>query len=75
VLINVPVRHKAPFETLPPVYRELIGAEAKLQGRGRVLLRYSGTEALARVMIEGEDAAEINALAEQLAATIARELG
>ena len=40
-----------------------------------MLLRYSGTEALARVMIEGEDAAEIHALAEQLAATIARELG
>jgi phosphoglucosamine mutase len=75
VLINVPVRRKAPFETVPPVHRELIGAEARLQGRGRVLLRYSGTEALARVMIEGEDAAEIHALAEQLAATIARELG
>jgi phosphoglucosamine mutase len=75
VLLNVPVRHKAPFESLPAVHRELIGAEASLQGRGRVLLRYSGTEPLARVMIEGEDAAEIHALAEQLAAVIRSELG
>jgi len=75
VLINVPVRRKTPLEDLPPVHRELAEAEARLQGRGRVLLRYSGTEALARVMIEGEDSDEVHALAEQLAATIRRELG
>jgi len=75
VLLNVPVVRKTPFEDLPAVRRELADAEARLQGRGRVLLRYSGTEPLARVMIEGEDAAEIQVLAEQLAAAIRRTLG
>ena len=75
VLLNVPVGRKAPFEDLPSVRRELADAEAGLQGRGRVLLRYSGTEPLARVMIEGEDAAEIQALAERIAAAIRSELG
>jgi phosphoglucosamine mutase len=75
VLINVPVRRKTPFESLPKVRTELAGTEQRLVGRGRVLLRYSGTEPLARVMIEGEDAAEINSLAQQLAETIRVELG
>jgi len=75
VLINVPVRRKAPLETLPQVSRELTGTEQRLVGRGRVLVRYSGTEPLARVMIEGDDDAEIHALAEQLAEAIRVELG
>ena len=73
--VTVPVRHKRPFEELPAVRRELAGTEARLEGRGRVLLRYSGTEAVARVMLEGEDAAEIESLAHQLADTIRVELG
>jgi len=74
VLLNVPVHRKEPFEVLPSVSRELAGTEQRLEGRGRVLLRYSGTEALARVMVEGEDRAEIESLAEQLAAAIRTDL-
>ena len=75
ILINVPVARKKSFEDLPSVMEGLAATEKKLAGRGRVLLRYSGTEALARVMIEGDDADEIEALAEALADTIRRELG
>lgn len=75
ILINVPVARKKPFEDIPSVMAGLAATEKKLVGRGRVLLRYSGTEALARVMIEGDDADEIEALAEGLADTIRRELG
>ena len=75
ILINVPVAHKAPFEDFPAIVRELAATEKQLVGRGRVLLRYSGTEALARVMIEGDDAHEIKTLAEGLAETIGHELG
>ena len=75
VLINVPVRRKMPFDSVPLIHRELAGTEQQLIGRGRVLLRYSGTEPLARVMIEGDDDAEIHALAEQLAEAIRTELG
>ena len=70
----MPVRRKDPFEQLPGVRRELRRTEARLKGSGRVLLRYSGTEALARVMIEGDDAAEIENLAGLLAEAIRLEL-
>jgi phosphoglucosamine mutase len=75
VLLNVPVAHKRPFDHLPGVTQELEEVNRRLQARGRVLLRYSGTEPLARVMIEGEDAGEINELAERLAASVRKELG
>jgi len=74
VLLNVPVKRKRPFDELPGVRRELAGTEALLDGRGRVLLRYSGTEAVARVMLEGDDAVEITELANRLAETIRSEL-
>ena len=75
VLLNVPVSRKLPFEELPRVSTELAEANRRLNRRGRVLLRYSGTERLARVMIEGEDADEIEALAESIAEAIRSELG
>jgi len=46
-----------------------------MNGTGRILVRYSGTESLARVMIEGADPERIRAMADELAATIRRELG
>lgn len=75
VLLNVPVSRKLPFEELPRVSTELAEANRRLDQRGRVLLRYSGTERLARVMIEGEDADEIQTLAEGIAEAIRSELG
>jgi len=75
ILLNVPVSHMRPFDDLPTISRQLAETNRLLAHRGRVLLRYSGTEALARVMIEGEDAAEIESLAEGLAEVIRKELG
>jgi phosphoglucosamine mutase len=75
LLLNVPIAERRPLEDLPGVVAELIEVEARLEGRGRVLLRYSGTERLARVMVEGEDAREIEDLANRLAEAVKRELG
>lgn len=75
VLLNVPVSRKLPFEELSRVSAELAEANRRLDQRGRVLLRYSGTERLARVMIEGEDADEIQELAERIADAVRSELG
>ena len=75
ILVNVPVVRKVPFEKLPRVSRELAGAERRLERRGRVLLRYSGTERLARVMVEGDNGDEIQTLADRIADAIRSELG
>lgn len=75
VLTNVRVREKLPFEEVGEIARRVREVEARLGERGRLLLRYSGTEALARVMIEGERQDEIEELAEGLAAVIRRTLG
>ena len=56
-LVNVPVTEKVPFNELPKVQETLSRVERELEGSGRVLLRYSGTEKKARVMVECEDAA------------------
>lgn len=75
VLVNVRVDRKEPFDTLPEVVRTVRRIEERLGEEGRLLLRYSGTEPLARVMIEGPEQAEIEALAEELAAVIDSALG
>ena len=75
ILLNVPVAEKVPFEELDYVMSEKERIEDELDGKGRLLLRYSGTENLARVMIEGEVQKEIETLAESLAARIREEIG
>ena len=70
VLVNVRVSNKKPFDELPSVKRQASETERKLGDRGRLLLRYSGTEPLARVMIEGERQEEIDRYATALADTI-----
>jgi phosphoglucosamine mutase len=57
ILINVPVKQKPPFRDIPAVVSVLDEAERALSGNGRVLLRYSGTESKARVMVESENEA------------------
>ncbi len=74
VLLNVPVKYKEPFSDLKNVTTALAATEQRLEGRGRVLLRYSGTESLARVMVEGDDQVEIEAMATNLAEVISSEL-
>jgi phosphoglucosamine mutase len=75
VLVNVRVRRKPPVETIEGLAEALRSAETELKGEGRILLRYSGTEPLLRVMVEGRDGARIRALADDLAATAARAVG
>jgi len=74
-LVNVRVRSKPPFESLPEVKAESERLERDLEGRGRLLLRYSGTENLARVMIEGKDQATVKAQANRLAELIRNAIG
>ncbi len=75
VLVNVPVREKRPFADLPTVQQIASETEEKLSGRGRLLLRYSGTEPLARIMIEGQKQSEIEDYARNIAAVIRQALG
>jgi phosphoglucosamine mutase len=75
VLRSVRVRQKPPFEEISGLPRLLASANDALRGRGRVNLRYSGTEPLARVMLEGDDAAQIEALAEELCSVIQKAIG
>ena len=66
-LINVQVERKVPFEECEALQRVRREVEAELGGRGRVLLRYSGTEKLCRVMVEGEDEERVTRYARRLA--------
>ena len=66
LLLNEKVASKPPLETLPKYQQALKTALADLGGRGRVLVRYSGTENLVRVMVEGEDESQIKRIAEEL---------
>ncbi len=66
VLLNYKVPRKVPFEELPRVGKALADAEAELSGDGRIVLRYSGTEPLARVMIEGPEKGQIERLAKRI---------
>jgi phosphoglucosamine mutase len=74
VLINVPVARKPAFSSIPRILEAVRSAEAELGEDGRVLLRYSGTEALARVMVEGPDHDWITRRAQALAELVANEL-
>ena len=66
-LVNVRVKEKTPVESVPQIAAAVSRVEAALAGRGRVLVRYSGTEPLLRIMIEGEDQATVQAWAEEIA--------
>ncbi len=72
--MNVRVGEKRPFESVPEIVAASAEIEKELHGEGRLLLRYSGTENLARVMIEGKDQAEIEGQANRLAAVIGSAL-
>jgi phosphoglucosamine mutase len=67
VLVNVRVDRKVDLSTIPDVARVITAVESRLAGNGRLLIRYSGTEPLLRIMIEGKDQREIAAWAEEIA--------
>ena len=75
VLKNVRVKERVPFDEIPGFADVRRAAEEKMSGVGRILLRYSGTEALARVMVEGADAALVDAVANDLATHIGARVG
>lgn len=75
VLVNVAVREKRPLAEVPDLVAAVRRVETRLDGRGRVLVRYSGTEPLLRIMVEGEDEGQIRACADDLAETVRRALG
>ena len=74
MLVNLRLTNRVPLETLPRFQKAIAEFEKKLGGKGRILVRYSGTEPLLRIMVEGEDSREteriVNALAEKARAEI-----
>jgi phosphoglucosamine mutase len=72
---NVRVREKIPFEQVPEVQRAIEAAQHELDGNGRVVVRYSGTEALARVMIEADSEEKMQTLTASIAGEIQKALG
>jgi phosphoglucosamine mutase len=74
MLLNVPVARKPDLATLPDVTEAVARVEAELGTDGRVVLRYSGTEDLCRVMVEGADAGDVQRHAEAIAAAVRRTL-
>lgn len=75
IIVNVKVREKLPLDGFPAIAASIREAETALEGTGRVVIRYSGTEALARVMIEAESEAAMRLHAEAIAGAIQGELG
>jgi len=75
LLVNIRVKERKPLAEMPDVVREIAACESALNGTGRVLVRFSGTEPLARVMVEGPDSATVETWAEKIASVIRAELG
>ena len=75
VLLNVRVEQKKDMSEIPTIEKQIRINEKRLNGKGRINIRYSGTEPISRVMVEGEDDTLINEIAQELAQTIQNELG
>jgi phosphoglucosamine mutase len=74
ILVNVRVRERADYMRLPAIADAIARVEQRVDGQGRVLIRYSGTEPLLRIMIEGRHQHEIASWAEEIAAAVRTEL-
>jgi phosphoglucosamine mutase len=74
-LINVAVASKPSLDDLPPVRKAIQEAQSHLGGSGRVLVRYSGTESLCRVMVEGPNREAVEAFARSIARAVAEAIG
>ncbi len=75
ILLNIRVKERKDLTAMPKVSQKIAEVERVMAGRGRVLVRYSGTELLARVMLEGEDEKTIRAMAQAIADEIHAEVG
>ena len=74
VLVNVRVERKVDLKTVPEIAKVMSAVESRLAGNGRLLIRYSGTEPLLRIMIEGQDQREISAWADEIADAVRQHL-
>lgn len=75
VNLKVEVEEKKPLEEMAGLQAKVRDLNAKLSGRGRLLIRYSGTQNILRIMVEGEDEAEIGKYAEEIAEEVKKETG
>ena len=75
ILINVDVRHKPDIETVPEIKDAMISVEHRLDNEGRVLIRYSGTEPLCRVMVEGPSMEKTRSYCQELADVVKKNIG
>jgi phosphoglucosamine mutase len=75
IIVNVRVKAKPPLDSLPQVSRALAEAQSALGENGRVVLRYSGTEPLARVMVEAEHDADVQRFSQSVAQALRESIG
>jgi phosphoglucosamine mutase len=75
VLLNVRVREKADLAAVPPIAAAMTRVESRLEGQGRLVVRYSGTEPLLRVMLEGRNEPEIRKWAQEIVDVVREHLG
>jgi phosphoglucosamine mutase len=75
ILLNIEIREKKPFEKMKDVNKKIKEINTNLKDEGRLLLRYSGTENICRIMIEGKDLNKIEIMANELAGSIKKEVG
>ncbi len=73
--VNVPVNNKPPLESLKNVQQSIEDAQQRLADQGRVLVRYSGTEKICRVMVEGAELKEVHHLADTIAGAVTKDIG
>lgn len=75
VLMNVKIKEKKPFEDIPQVSERIHQSKCKLDGNGRLLVRYSGTEPVCRIMVEGQKQALVEEIGYSIAKAIEEEIG
>jgi phosphoglucosamine mutase len=75
VLVNVKVKEKRDLASIPEIAQRIAGIEKTLEGTGRLLIRYSGTESKLRIMLEGDEETEITRFAEELAELVGKYIG
>jgi phosphoglucosamine mutase len=75
VLMNLRVKEKVDLATVPEVAAVMRAVESRLEGNGRLLVRYSGTEPLLRVMLEGRDQAEIGRWGQEIIDAVKQHVG
>ncbi len=75
ILVNIKVKQKPVLESIPEIDRAIQENNRRLNGSGRVLIRYSGTEPLLRIMVEGEHASVVKDVADELARVVQAHIG